>query len=207
MGTVNRMMAATSSQTQRMGRKRDLSRNGPILEAALEVLAEFGYERMTTDMVAARARASKATLYRRWPSKAELVVEAVQSLDDGAERTLRDTGSLEGDLAALIRAPDDASAWMMQILAGLLSMLPRNPDLARVVRRRLAEPQIAVMRELLERAQRRGEIAADRNLDVLALVLPAIAAYRLIIDGEQIDRRFARLVVKEVLAPASLAGA
>ena len=62
------------------------------------------------------------------------------------------------------------------------------------------------MRELLERArERRGEIAADRNLDVLALVLPAISAYRLIVDGEHIDRRFARLVVKEVLAPASLA--
>lgn len=199
------MTAATDSQTQRMGRKRDLSRNGPILEAALEVLAEFGYERMTTDMVAARARASKATLYRRWPSKAELVVEAVQSLDDGVERTLRDTGSLEGDLAALIRAPDDASAWKLQIMAGLLSMLPRNPDLARVVRRRLVEPHITIMRELLERARSRGEIAADRNLDVLALVLPAISAYRLIVDGEHIDRRFARLVVKEVLAPASLA--
>lgn len=199
------MTAATDSQTQRMGRKRDLSRNGPILEAALEVLAEYGYERMTTDMVAARARASKATLYRRWPSKAELVVEAVQSLDDGVERTLRDTGSLEGDLAALIRAPDDASAWKLQIMAGLLSMLPRNPDLARVVRRRLVEPHITIMRELLERARSRGEIAADRNLDVLALVLPAISAYRLIVDGEHIDRRFARLVVKEVLAPASLA--
>lgn len=193
-----------SGQHRRPGRKRDASRDGAILQATVALLAETGYERMTTDMVAARAGASKATMYRRWPSKAELVVEAVESLRDEPIATVPDTGTLRGDLAALIHTFDSPSdARKFQIVAGLLSTLPRDPDLARVVQRRIVQPATAVMRLLLQRARQRGEIDSARDLDTLALVLPAMTAYRLIVLGEQVDQHFLTSVIDEVLIPAS----
>jgi AcrR family transcriptional regulator len=193
-----------SGQQTRPGRKRDTSRDRAILQATLEVLAETGYERMTTDMVAARAKTSKATMYRRWPSKAELVIEAVESLRDEPVTAVPDTGTLRRDLAALIETFQSPSTTRkFQIMAGLLSILPRDPDLARVVQRRIVQPGTAVMRLLLERAQKRGEIDPGRDLDTLALVAPAMVAYRLIITGEQVDRQFLTSVINEVLAPAS----
>src|ERR1700726_2599355 len=79
-----------------LGRRRDESRDPEILRAALDVLAETGYERMTMDAVAARARTGKATIYRRWASKAQLVVDAVASTGHTgiAAADLPDTGSL-----------------------------------------------------------------------------------------------------------------
>jgi AcrR family transcriptional regulator len=195
-----------SGQQTRPGRKRDTSRDGAILQATLEVLAETGYERMTTDMVAARAKTSKATMYRRWPSKAELVIEAVESLRDEPVTPVPDTGTLRGDLAALIETFQSPSTTRkFQIMAGLLSILPRDPDLARVVQRRIVQPGTAVMHLLLERAQKRGEIDQGRDLDTLALVAPAMVAYRLIITGEQVDRQFLTSVINDVLASASSA--
>ena len=192
----------SSEQATRPGRKRDASRDGALLKATLEVLAETGYERMTTEMVAARAGASKATMYRRWPSKAELIVEAVESLRDEPATAVPDTGTLRGDVAALIHTPQSPStAWKFQIMAGLLSILPRNPDLAQVVQRRIVQPGMIAMRILLERAQERGEIDSSRDLETLALVVPAMAAYRLVVLGEQIDQQFVTSVVNEVLAP------
>jgi AcrR family transcriptional regulator len=191
-------------QQTRPGRKRDASRDAAILAATLAVLAETGYERMTTDMVAARAKASKATMYRRWPSKAELVIDAVESLRDEPITAAPDTGTLSGDLTALIQTFQSSStARKFQIMAGLLSILPRDPDLARVVQGRIVQPGTAVMRLLLDRAQERGEIGSDRDLDTLALVVPAMVAYRLIVTGEQIDRQSMTSIINEVLVPAS----
>src|SRR3954471_10098445 len=93
-------MTLTDTAPAKLGRKRDHTRDPEILEAALDVLAECGYDGLTIDMVAARAKAGKATLYRRWPSKAELVIEAVACMKQGQSRVedLPDTGTLRGDL-------------------------------------------------------------------------------------------------------------
>ncbi len=83
----------------RAGRKRDHSRDGVILDATLAVVAEHGYDGMTIDMVAARAGSARATVYRRWATKADLVLEAVSrmSRDDVNLDQLPDTGSLRWD--------------------------------------------------------------------------------------------------------------
>ncbi|HEV7622960.1 MAG TPA: helix-turn-helix domain-containing protein, partial [Amnibacterium sp.] len=75
--------APATQRAVKTGRKRDHTRDPEILTAAIDVLAEVGYERMTVDMVAARAKAGKATLYRRWPSKADLVIDAVARMTKG----------------------------------------------------------------------------------------------------------------------------
>ena len=95
----------TAEQAPKLGRKRDHTRDPEILDAALEVLAETGYDGMTIDMVAARAKAGKATLYRRWSSKGELVIDAVACMKKGDldYSQLPDTGTLRGDLIAMIK--------------------------------------------------------------------------------------------------------
>jgi hypothetical protein len=129
---VNVAVDSASVETK-LGRKRDHTRDPEILAAALEVLAETGFDGMTIDMVATRAKAGKATLYRRWPSKNELVIDAVACMKQGDldRAKLPDTGTLRGDLVAMIkpRSIEDGEK-KMQIMAGLMSMLSTAPELA-----------------------------------------------------------------------------
>lgn len=188
----------------RPGRKLDLSRNAHLLECALDVLAESGYEGTTIDAVAARAGAARATVYRRWPTKAELVLEAVVNAAIPVPDNIPDTGSLAGDFAAL--TSDEAraaNARMMQVVAGLLPTLADNAELTRAVRDGLTEPRITVMRVTLERAEARGEIPAGRNLELLANVVPAMIAWRSILLREPADASFVQQVLADVLFPAT----
>jgi AcrR family transcriptional regulator len=156
--------ADDADQHAKLGRKRDHSRDPEILDAALEVLGECGYDGMTIDMVATRAKAGKATLYRRWPSKAELVIEAVACMKQAQSRVedLPDTGSLRGDLVALIRPHSmEESERKMQVMGGVVSMLSRDPQLAEAVNEAITEPRARLNRLLIERAIERGEVRAD----------------------------------------------
>ncbi|WP_019926295.1 TetR/AcrR family transcriptional regulator [Nocardia sp. BMG111209] len=189
-----------AEQPNRPGRKRDASRDDAILRATLDVLAEAGYERMTTDMVAARASASKATIYRRWPSKADLVVEAVESLRAEPITGPPDTGSLAGDLAAMLDTSRDAAeSRKFKVVRGLLSLLSQDADLANAVQRRILGPRSAAIRVAVEREQARGGIAADRDPGLLALVVMATITYRLIVTGEPVDDRFLTTLADGVL--------
>jgi AcrR family transcriptional regulator len=177
-----------------------------LLQAALDVLAETGYEGMTVDMVAARARAGKATLYRRWPSKAHIVADAVASLAtvDISLSQVPDSGSLRGDLLTLMVAAGPADDERNnRIIAGLFAVFPRDPDLAAVVQERLVAPRAAIIRKLLERARARGEIGLDRDLDLLALTIPAMIAYRLIFMNVPMGPDFPVAIIDQVLLPAA----
>ena len=189
----------------KLGRKRDHSRDPEILDAALEVLAEEGYDGMTIDMVAARARAGKATLYRRWPSKAELVLDAVACMKkaDLELEALPDTGTLRGDLIAMIKAPSlrDA-AKKLQIMAGVVSMLSRAPELAEAAREAIVEPRVAANRFLMNRAVERGEISREHDIDTVALVSPSMVAYRVLMTGEPVTREFLISLIDGVVLPA-----
>lgn len=187
-------------QQSRPGRKRDASRDEAILGATLDVLAEAGYERMTTDMVAARAGVSKATMYRRWSSKAELVVDAVESLRTEPTAAPPDTGSLAGDLDGLLVPPAHGSvSRKLEVMAGLLSMLPHDEGLAGAVHRQIVQPRTAAIRVAVEREQARGGIGADRDPELLAVVVAAMVTYRVVITGEPVDHAFLTTLVEGVL--------
>src|SRR4051794_1149166 len=148
----------------KLGRKRDLTRDPEILEATLQILAETGYDGMTIDMVATRAKAGKATLYRRWASKSELVIDAVACMKsaDIDFDALPDTGTLRGDLLAMVKPHTiEESARKLQVMAGLVSMLSRHPELADAVRDAVMGPRVRINRLFLQRAIDRGEIPAD----------------------------------------------
>lgn len=195
----------TAADTPRLGRKRDLTRDPEILEAALDVLAETGFERMTIDEVATRARAGKATLYRRWPSKAELVIDAVGCMKKGAYSAaeLPDTGTLRGDLVAMIREPSIADAERkMQIMAGIVSMLSRSPELADAAEEALVAPRRAANRLLIERAIARGEIADDVDIDLISTIGSAMVAHRLLVERVPVTRAYLISIIDAIVLPA-----
>lgn len=189
----------------KLGRKRDHTRDPEILEAAIAVLSESGYEAMTMDMVATRAKAGKATLYRRWPSKAELVIEAVACMKQGmnAVENAPDTGTLRGDLVGLIRPHSlEDSERKMQVMGGLVSMLSRDPQLADAVNEAITEPRARLNRLLMERAAARGEISADADLDTISHIAPSMTAYRTLVQRKPVDRAFLIGLIDGVVLPA-----
>ena len=157
-----------------------------ILEAALDVLAEVGYDRFTMDAVALRAKASKATLYRRWNGKVQLVIDALHHHHKHeAPAVPVDTGSLRGDLiesycgtGGLTDKPEVAA------FGAILTAIMRDPEFAAAFRREVVAPKLAASKAVFERAIERGEIDADVDIDLLAPALAGIVMHRLILVGE-----------------------
>ena len=193
----------TVESKTKLGRKRDHTRDPEILDAALDVLAETGYDGMTIDMVAARAKAGKATLYRRWASKGELVIEAVACMKQIDPDSVPDTGTLRGDLIAMIKphAIHDADK-KLRIMGGLTSMLSRDPELADAAFAAIVEPRASVNRMLMQRAIDRGEISPDTDIELISLVSQSMATYRTIMLRKPVDREFLISVIDGVLMPA-----
>ena len=187
----------------KLGRKRDHTRDPEIMDAALDVLAETGYDGMTIDMVAARAKAGKATLYRRWASKGELVIDAVACMKPIDPDAIPDTGTLRGDLVAMIKphAIHDADK-KLRIMGALTSMLARDPQLADAAYAAIVEPRASVNRVLLQRAIDRGEIPADTDIEMISLVSQSMATYRTLMLHKPVDSEFLISVIDGVLMPA-----
>ncbi|MCU1480557.1 MAG: TetR family transcriptional regulator [Subtercola sp.] len=196
---------ATTDTAPKLGRKRDHTRDPEILDAALEVLAETGYDGMTIDMVAARAKAGKATLYRRWSSKADLVIDAVACMKQSHFdlEALPDTGTLRGDMVAMIKPHSiEEGERKLQIMAGVMSMLSRDPGLADVVNAAIVEPRASVNRMFMQRAVARGEISADADIETLAMITSSMAAYRTLVLKKPVDKEFLLSIIDGVLMPA-----
>ncbi|GAA0972439.1 TetR/AcrR family transcriptional regulator [Nocardiopsis tropica] len=189
----------------RPGRKRDPSRDGAILDAALEVLADVGYSRLSMDLVAARAGAGKATLYRRWPSKAELVVDAVARMkrDQVDLEHLPDTGDLRGDLLGLFRPQTvEEAERRLEVMAGLASMLVQDRALADAGTAAIVQPWAEAHHALMRRAVDRGEIPPTADIEALSQLIPSMAAFRALVRGKPFDRDFLVSMVDGVLLPA-----
>jgi AcrR family transcriptional regulator len=154
-------------------------------------------------MVAARAKAGKATLYRRWPSKGELIIDAIACMKQVDYSRLPDTGSLRGDLIAMIKPPSIKDGQRkLQIMAGLMSMLSHDPGLADAANAAIIEPRAAATRALMQRAIDRGQIPADCEIEVLSQISAAMAAYRVLILRKPVDRDFLISLIDGVVMPA-----
>jgi AcrR family transcriptional regulator len=178
-------------------------REHQILDAALEVLAEVGYDRLTMDAVAARAKASKATLYRRWTNKVSLVIEALQRTKGPA--SVPDTGSLRGDLQATycgLGGLVDRDA--VATFASVLTAIARDADFAEAFRREVVGPKVAVSRQVWERARDRGELREDVDLDLLEPAVAGIVLHRVFLMGEAPDTDVITRVIDQIILPAVL---
>ena len=179
-------------------------RESEILDAALALLCRVGYDRLTMDAVAAEAKASKATLYRRWSSKPSLVVDAILRTKEALQAPEVDTGSLREDLMQMACGhgglTDTRSA---EIMAGLVTALHHDPDFAVEFRTRVLGPKIEIGRRVFERAQARGEITADLDLDLLSNALAGIILHRSFVLGLPADEKTVAQVVDEIIVPAA----
>ncbi len=179
-------------------------RESEILDAALDLLCRVGYDRMTMDAVATEARASKATLYRRWSAKSSLVVDAILRSKEALQVPDVDTGNLRDDLVQMACGHGGLSdARSADIMAAMVTALHHDPAFAEEFRARVIQPKIEVTHRLFERARARGEITADLDLDLLSPALAGIILHRGFVLGQPVDEKTVARVVDEIIMPAA----
>ncbi|MBY8869730.1 MULTISPECIES: TetR/AcrR family transcriptional regulator [Streptomyces] len=178
-------------------------REAELYAAVLDLLREVGYDALTMDAVAARTRSSKATLYRQWGGKAELVVRAVRH-DKPSSFDGTDTGSLRGDLHALVAREDDCTMEQNSaLMRGLAMAMHNNPDLRQAFREQLIEPETAAFNRLVRRAVDRGEVRADcPALDFVVHMMAGGFVVRALMEDQPPTQDFLRSYIDAVVLPA-----
>lgn len=176
-------------------------REREIHAAALAVLAEVGYDRLTMDAVATAAKASKATLYRRWNGKVHLVIDALVSAKQSPEPP--DTGSLRGDLIGAFCGTHGLTGDTAATFASVITALGRDAEFAAAFRERVVGPKMARTREIFERAQARGEVSPEVDLDLLAPALAGIVLHRMYVLGATPDEPTIAAVIDQIILPAA----
>lgn len=197
-----------TSRRARNPARLDRSLDVAILDATLAGVAELGYDRLSMDDVASRAGVGKAAIYRRWPSKAVLVADAIAHW----RRRLGpveppNTGSLRGDIDALVAATpdlDDADSHMIRVVVGVATAAMHNPVLAAALDDLVLSTPRQVVRAVLDHAVTRGEIPVGNDLSLIPDVALGLNVLR-VITGRPLDRVYVRRVLEDVILP--LAGA
>jgi AcrR family transcriptional regulator len=182
-------------------------RHEAICDAVIELLSEVGYDRMSMDSVATRARASKATIYRAWPNKPDLVTEALGHRFGGPPE-IPDTGSLRGDLIAMMTgACKVATQPDGSVITGLMSAASRNPELSQTLYKLLYEMKHPMHLAIISAAAARGEVPADASADLLHEIIHSMFFAKLMWDRSALDDSFVIHVVDDVLLPVLTKGA
>jgi AcrR family transcriptional regulator len=172
-----------------------------IFEATLAELAEVGYWRLAMERVATRAHASKASLYKRWPNRAELVVAALRHLGGGPDPA-PDTGSLREDVLTLLRrGAARLDGLFGEAARGLMAETLTNPDRTANVRANMFTGRTRLMREILERAAARGEIPDTELEQHVVEFAPALVDYHFLVHGAPIPDEVLRDIVDDLLLP------
>jgi AcrR family transcriptional regulator len=181
------------------GRRRSDQAHQAILQATLEVLSQVGYRAMTIEAIATRAGVGKKTIYRWWPSKAAVALEALTASTE-EQVPFPDTGSLAGDLTTYF---EQSFAGLRgkagTALSGLAAEAQLDPEFAREFQRVFIVPRKQGLVALLQRGVQRGELAPDTNLDVLADLIYGAKWYRFLLYPAPLDAAFAHEIVEIIL--------
>jgi AcrR family transcriptional regulator len=180
-------------------------REAEFLAVTLQLLQQNGYDRLTLDAVATTAQASKATVYRRWPTKAELVLAAfIEGVRQSAVPP--DTGTLRDDLLALGDIILEQTHQHSGTLRAVLVEVSNNPALNDAMQREFVDQRRALLRYVLQQAVNRGEIDAAAISDELWDVLPGYLIFRSIIQNRPPSKDTVRALVDEILIPSLTRG-
>jgi len=195
------MSSDVTAEAPQRGRPRSERARKAILEAASELLLARGLSAVSMDAVAERAGVSKATIYRWWPTKETLALDALYTEWAAARPHPRDTGSLRGDLLSLLRpwARLAGSRPYGRVVAALLTEAQTDPVFAAEYRQRFVEPRREQAREIFRRAIERGEIPADTKVEVALDLLYGPLYHRLLHGHAPLNDRFVREVIDMVL--------
>lgn len=181
------------------GRPRSDEAHSAILDSTLQLIREVGYDALTMDAIAARARVGKATVYRRWSTKETLAAEAIERLMRALP--IPDTGTTEGDLRRMMR---DALGMYKDpstgaLLSGFVAAMARSELIARTIRTGFVGVRREALRQVLERGVARGELRKGLDFDLVLDLLGGPLFYRFLITGGPVDERLARGIVDAVL--------
>ncbi len=176
-------------------RRRSIRSHQAILAATAQLLAEVGYTALTIEGVAAQAGVGKATVYRWWPSKGALVIEAMSAAL--AMPTFTETGDLRQDLLTVGNGIVDTLAHSPAgaVISALAADLMRDPDMAEQFRDQVIRPRRSAVTQILRRAADRGELPSDVDIDLLLDVYAGAVFYRVLISGEPVTGLLAEQLV------------
>jgi AcrR family transcriptional regulator len=181
------------------GRPRDERADRAILTATLESMAESGTHDLRMDDVAERACVGKATIYRRYRSKGELITAAIAALV--SEIHIPDTAGTRTDLLALMRSAVEVYRGSVEaaVMPSLVDAMSRDGELAHLVRDGFLSRRRAALRTVLDRGIERGDLRDDLDVELALDVLGGPLFYRLLVTGGPIDEQLAEGVVELIL--------
>jgi AcrR family transcriptional regulator len=190
-------VVALDERPARTGRPRSPAVDTAIRDTTLDLLRTHGYATLTMAGVAAAAGVSTATLYRRWRSKVDLVVDVLQALSE--EWPVPDTGSLEDDCRALAETMRTHLTSTGPIMRGLVGEFSRSEKLADAIRRHLILPRRAAIVQVLGRAAERGELRPGIDYDLVFDILAGALYYRFAVLGRPLTKAVAGDLTELVL--------
>ena len=178
-------------------------REAELYTSVLDLLREVGYDALTMEAVATRTRCSKATLYRQWTGKPQLVAHALRHEKPVALAGI-DTGSLRGDFAAVVdQLTEPRLERDTALLRGLLPAAHAHPDLREALRELLIDPELTSLDRMLGHAVERGEVAADSPaLPFVPHTLVGLLIARQLAEDRPADPAFVRDYIDAVVLPA-----
>lgn len=179
-------------------------REAELLAITLELLQEHGYDRLSVEAVATKAKASKATMYRRWPTKADLVLAAfIEGTRSSA--TPPNTGSLRGDLMEIGRSTCAQALEHMRTMRAVLNEMSHSPALQEAMQQKFVAHRSLVIDTVLADAVERGEIEASAIDQEIFDLLPGYLVFRALVADRPPTEETVRVVVDEVLLPSMAA--
>ncbi|MFD4367094.1 TetR/AcrR family transcriptional regulator [Rhodococcus sp. NPDC058521] len=170
-----------------------------MIVAAQDLLAEVGYDRLSMEAVAARVGASRATVYRRWKSKSELVLDAIAALR--WEEEPPNTGSLRSDLIALGAVYAEQDARRDAIITGIVTAMAHDMAIRSAVEETIARPRREAFLAIVSRAQARGEVSVGTDLAFVGQVFPAMTFYQVVAQPNPVDEDFVTRVIDRLIIP------
>jgi AcrR family transcriptional regulator len=181
--------------------RRSAERRSAICQAVYELLGKVGYDRMTMDAIANQAKASKATIYRMWVDKPELVADAIKC-HFGPTPDPADTGSLRGDLMALMTtACELTDSEAGEVMAGVITASAHDTRLSEVLGQTLFEGKQTLHSTIIRRAVERGELAPEADPALMHEVMHSMITGRKMWCLGPLDDEFAGHIVDDVLIP------
>ena len=155
------------------------------------------------DAVAARAKASKATLYRRWSTKAKLVIDALHATKNHGPIP-EDTGSLRGDLqAAFCGLGGLTDPEMVATMGSVITAISRDAEFAREFREQFIAAKVELSRIIWDRAAARGELRPDLDIDLISHAMPGVVLHRVFMLGETATEDLVTRVIDQIVIPAA----
>ena len=193
-------MSSQETAASAAGRPRDPALEAAILDATQDLLIEHGFAATTVEAVARAAGTGKAAVYRRWPSKIDLVIAAIRALQ--SPPAAPDTGTLRGDLVECAMHFVQRDRRPALVLAGVLNEIGRNDKLREAAYEAIGKPPAVAFAAVLERWRTRGQVTSSAPAELLAGIVPAAAFRSVAFRRRALDQQTAVDLVDFVLLPA-----